>query len=231
MALRVVFADDSYLVREAVLHVLDSAEHIEVVAVCADRDSLLEAIEAKRPDVVVTDIRMPPDEDAEGVRVAVDLHRTHPEIGVVVLSQYLEPRYALELLADGSDRRAYLLKQRVHDRAELSAAIHAVASGGSVIDAEVVDMLVGARVRSRATPIGRLTDRERAVLAQLAQGKSNRGIADALGVSMRAVEKHVNAIFGKLELRTSEGISPRVKAALAFLADETPDGAEPASGQ
>src|SRR4051812_14872513 len=148
MALRVVLADDSYLIREALSHVLDGAPDIEVVAVCAGSDSLVDAIEAERPDVVLTDIRMPPGDDAEGVHIAARLRETHPGMAVVLLSQYLEPRYALELLTGGSDGRAYLLKDRIHDRDELAAAIHATAAGGSVIDAKVVEMLVDARSRA-----------------------------------------------------------------------------------
>jgi DNA-binding NarL/FixJ family response regulator len=226
MALRVVLADDSFLVREALAHVLDAAADIEVVAVCADRDSLEAAIEAELPDVVITDIRMPPGEDSEGVHVAAELRTTHPEIGVVVLSQYLEPRYALELLAKGSDGRAYLLKERVHDRQELTAAIHATAAGSSVIDPKVVEMLVEARSRSEESLLAALTQREREILAGLAQGKSNPAIAASLGLSKRAVEKHINAIFTKLELPESEDVSRRVKATLMFLADEGPPRAD-----
>jgi DNA-binding NarL/FixJ family response regulator len=222
MALRVVMADDSFLVREALARVLGAAEDIDVVAICGDRDELEAAIEAERPDVVVTDIRMPPGDDDEGVRVASKLRETHPGIGVVVLSQYLEPRYALELLAKGSDGRAYLLKERIHDREELTAAIRVAAAGSSVIDPKVVEMLVEARSRSDASLLAALTQREREILAELAQGKSNPAIAGSLGLSKRAVEKHINAIFTKLELPESEDVSRRVKAALMFLAEEGP---------
>jgi DNA-binding NarL/FixJ family response regulator len=222
MTVRVVLADDSYLAREAVGHVLRAAEGIEVVAVCADGDSLAAAIEAELPDVVVTDIRMPPGEDAEGVRIAAALRQTHPDIGVVVLSQYLEPRYALELLASGSDGRAYLLKERVLDPSGLTTAIHATAAGGSVIDPKVVEALVAARSWAEASPLSGLTPREREILAEIAQGKSNLAIAGSLGLSKRAVEKHINAIFTKLELPETDDVSRRVKAALLFLADESP---------
>ena len=221
MTVRVVLADDSYLVREALSHVLAGAEDLEVVAVCAERDDVLAAIEAERPDVVLTDIRMPPDFDAEGVRIAAELRDTHPGIGVVVLSQYLEPRYALELLAKGSDGRAYLLKERLHDRSELTAAIHATAAGSSVIDPKVVEALVAARSRSEASLLAELTQREREILAEVAQGKSNPAIAVSLGLSKRAVEKHINAIFMKLGLAHQEDVSRRVKAALIYLAAET----------
>ena len=223
MALRVVLADDSYLAREAIGHVLQSAEGIEVVAVCTDRDSLLSAIEAEQPDVVVTDIRMPPGDDAEGVRVATQLRETHPGIGVVVLSQYLEPRYALELLAGGSDGRAYILKERVLDPSGLTTAIHATAAGGSVIDPKVVDALVTARSRADSSPLSGLSGREREILGEIAQGKSNLAIAATLGLSKRAVEKHINAIFTKLEMPETDDVSRRVKAALLFLADESAD--------
>jgi DNA-binding NarL/FixJ family response regulator len=220
MALRVVLADDSYLVREALSHLLEGAPDIEVVAVCAEGDSLVDAIEAERPDVVLTDIRMPPGDDAEGVNVAARLRETHPGVGVVLLSQYLEPRYALELLAGGSDGRAYLLKERIHNRDELIAAIHATAAGGSVIDAKVVEMLVDARSRAEESPIGGLTQREREILAQIARGKSNPAIAESLGLTKRAVEKHINAIFTKLQLPETQDVSRRVTAALMFLADD-----------
>jgi DNA-binding NarL/FixJ family response regulator len=220
MALRIVLADDSYLVREALSYLLEGAPDVDVVAVCAERDSLMDAIEAERPDVVLTDIRMPPGDDAEGVHIAARLRETHPEIGVVLLSQYLEPRYALELLANGSDGRAYLLKDRIHDRDDLTAAIHTTAAGGSVIDPKVVEMLVDARSRAKESPLAALTHREREILAHIAQGKSNPAIAESLTLTKRAVEKHINAIFAKLRLPESENVSRRVTAALLFLADD-----------
>jgi DNA-binding NarL/FixJ family response regulator len=223
MTLRVVLADDSYLVREAIVHVLADVPEVELAAVCSDVDELRRAIEAERPDVVVTDIRMPPTGDDEGLRVAAELRDSHPEMGVVVLSQYLEPRYALDLLADGSDGRAYLLKERVHDKADLTAAIEATAAGGSVIDAKVVDMLVTVRARVAASPLAGLTPRERAILGEIAEGKSNAAIARSLTLSKRAVEKHINSLFTKLELPESEDVSRRVRAALLFLADEAGD--------
>jgi DNA-binding NarL/FixJ family response regulator len=222
MALRVVLADDSYLAREAVAHMLAGAEDMDVVAVCSDRDGLLAAIESERPDVVVTEIRMPPDLALEGVEVAAQMRRSHPGIGVVVLSQYLEASYALDLLAGGSDGRAYLLKERIQDVDELAAAIRATASGGSVIDSKVVEVLVAARSRSETSPLGGLTRRERQILAEIAEGKSNLAIAGSLALSKRAVEKHINAIFMKLELPEADDVSRRVKAALLFLADEPP---------
>src|SRR4051812_10028170 len=163
MALRVALADDAYLVREAIAHVLAGAPGVEVVAVCPDRETLMLAIEADEPDVVITDIRMPPGRSDEGVRIAADLRDSHPNVGVVLLSQYLEPRYALDLFAGGSDGRAYLLKERIHDRTELTAAIEATAAGGSVIDPKVVEMLVTAHSVVATSPLSGLTRRERAI--------------------------------------------------------------------
>jgi len=225
MTIRLVLAEDNYLVREGLARLLESQEGLELVATCGDLDELLATVEAEKPDVVVTDIRMPPGRDDEGVRVAIELRDTHPGMGVVLLSMYLEPRYALDLLAKGSDGRAYLLKDRIHDRAGLTAAIEATAAGGSVIDPKVVEMLVVARSRAEASPLAGLTARERAILGEIAQGKSNAAIAASLQLSKRAVEKHINSLFTKLELPESEDVSRRVKAALLFLADEAIDRA------
>jgi DNA-binding NarL/FixJ family response regulator len=218
-AIRVVLADDSYLVREALEHVLAAADGIEVVARCRDRDSLLRAIDAERPDVVVTDIRMPPSEADEGLQVAASLRQTHPQTGVVVLSQYAEPRYGIALLDSGSDRRAYLLKERIQHRGQLVSAIEAVAQGGSVIDAKVVETLVTARKRAERSPLAELTPRELEILAFVARGHSNQAIADELVLTKRAVEKHINAIFLKLGLSEALDVSRRVKAALIYLAE------------
>ena len=218
MALRVVLAEDSFLARQAVVHVLAGVSDIEVVATCGDRDELLEAIERERPDVVVTDIRMPPTCTSEGVEVAARLRQAHPEIGVVVLSQYLEATYALELLASGSDGRAYVLKEHIHDREELVSAIRVTAAGGSVIDPKVVEVLVEARARAASSPLSGLTRREREILGEIAEGKSNLAIGMSLGLSKRAVEKHINAIFMKLGLAQADDVSKRVKATLIFLA-------------
>jgi DNA-binding NarL/FixJ family response regulator len=218
-AIRVVLADDSYLVREALEHVLDGADGIEVVASCRDQDSLRRAIDAERPDVVVTDIRMPPSESDEGLQVAADLRRTSPEVGVVVLSQYADPRYSLALLDEGSDRRAYLLKERVQHRGQLVSAIETVAAGGSVIDAKVVEALIIARSRAERSPLAEMTPRELEILAFVARGHSNQAIADELVLTKRAVEKHINAIFLKLGLTEAMDVSRRVKAALIYLAE------------
>jgi DNA-binding NarL/FixJ family response regulator len=221
-SIRVVLADDNYLVREAVSHVLDSEPEITMVAACGDRDALLRAVAKHEPDVVVTDIRMPPSGDDEGIAVARTLRETHPDIGVVVLSQFADPAYGLALLESGSDGRAYLLKERVHHRGQLVAAIAAVAQGGSVIDAKVVEGLIEARTRAESSSLASLTPRELEILALVARGHSNQAIADELVLTKRAVEKHINAIFLKLNLSTAEDVSRRVKAALLYLAEHTP---------
>jgi DNA-binding NarL/FixJ family response regulator len=215
----VVLADDSYLVREAVTRVLETAEWIDLVATSADRDTLLASIEEQRPDVVVTDIRMPPTNTDEGLQVAAQLRTTHPETGVVVLSQYAEPEYGLALLETGSDRRAYLLKERIKHRGQLLSAIEAVAQGGSVMDAKIVETLIAARRRVEHSPLGELTPRELEILSFIARGHSNQAIADELVLTKRAVEKHINAIFLKLGLTDAVDVSHRVKAALIYLTE------------
>ena len=221
--IRVVFADDSYLVREAITHVLGQEPRIALIAICEDGEALRAAIEAEQPDVVLTDIRMPPSGDEEGITVANWLRVTHPEIGVVVVSQYADPRYGLALLEGGSDGRAYLLKERLHDREQLVAALDAVANGGSVVDPKVVESLIAVRARAEESPLAELTRRELEILSEIAQGKSNQAIADKLVLTKRAVEKHINGIFLKLGLSRSEDVSRRVKAALIFLAQRHPD--------
>jgi DNA-binding NarL/FixJ family response regulator len=216
--LRIVVADDSYLVREALGHLLDSDPRVELVATCEDGRALAEAVDAERPDVVVTDIRMPPSGDGEGILFANRLRDRHPDIGVVVVSQYADPRYGLALLDRGSDRRAYLLKDRLRDREHLMSAIFAVAAGGSVVDAKVVEALIAARAAGERSALDDLTRRELEILGHMAQGKSNQAIAEELFLSKRAVEKHINAIFMKLGLAHQEDISRRVKAALIYLA-------------
>jgi DNA-binding NarL/FixJ family response regulator len=186
----------------------------------ADQLSLRKACEEEQPDVVLTDIRMPPTHTDEGIRLAAELRETHPRMGVVILSQFSDPIYALALLEHGSDGRAYLLKERVHNRAELMAAIRAVAEGGSMIDPKVVESLVVARGRAQSSPLNELTSRELQVLGEIAQGKSNTAIAESLYLTKRAVEKHINAIFWKLGLADAADVSKRVKAALMFLAEE-----------
>ncbi|UGS38655.1 response regulator transcription factor [Capillimicrobium parvum] len=218
-SLRVVVADDSYLVREALGHVLDEAEDIDVVASCGDLPTLMRAIDEEGPDVVLTDIRMPPGQTDEGLRAAADLWRTHPGVGVVVLSQFSEPRYGLALFEHGSDGRAYLLKERVQHGDQLVSAIRAVAAGGSMIDAKIVEGLIAERRRVAASALGQLTPRELEILAYVARGHSNQAIADELVLTKRAVEKHINAIFLKLNLGLATDVSRRVKAALIYLAE------------
>jgi DNA-binding NarL/FixJ family response regulator len=220
MPLRIVLAEDSYLVREALMQLFASEPELDLVATAEDAAALVEAIERERPDVVLTDIFMPPFDGPDGIHVAARLRETHPEIGVVILSQYAEPGYAVELFESGSASRAYLLKERVGNRAELLAAIQAVASGGSVIDPKVVETLIAERTRAGDSLLGQLTAREREVLAEVATGKSNSAIAESLFLTKRAVEKHINAIFMKLNLRDSDDVSRRVKATLMYLSDE-----------
>jgi DNA-binding NarL/FixJ family response regulator len=219
MGLRVVVADDSLLVREGVVRLLSTAPDIEVAASCADYDSTLAAIEELDPDVVLTDIKMPPTSTDEGIRLANRLRETHPSTGVVVLSQFSEPGYVLALLESGSDRRGYLLKERVSDRLVLASAVHTVAAGGSTVDPKVVDVLVSASARDHRSPLADLTPRERDVLSEIAQGKSNTAIAETLFLTKSAVEKHINSIFMKLGLGEAYDVSKRVKATLMFLAE------------
>ena len=220
MAIRVVFADDSYLIREAVTKLLGSHEEIEVVATCEDLDSLLETIETEQPDVVLTDIRMPPDGRDEGIRAAEYLREKSPETGVVVLSNYAEPEYAVNLFEKGSAGRAYLLKERVEDLDQLAGAIVEVARGGSVVDPQVVEALVAARAGGGRSPISELTPREGEVLAEMAQGKNNAAIADSLVLTERAVEKHIHSIFSKLNLSYEQDVHKRVKAVVLYLRAE-----------
>ena len=220
MAIRVVLADDSYLIREAVTRLLESHEEIEVVAACEDLDSLLETVEAEEPDVVLTDIRMPPEGTNEGIRAAEHLRETRPETGVIVLSNYADPEYAVALFEKGSARRAYLLKERVEDLEQLAAAIREVAAGGSVIDPQVVDALVAAKARGDQSPVSELTPRESEVLSEMAQGKNNAAIAESLVLTERAVEKHIHSIFSKLNLSYEQDVHKRVKAVLLYLRTE-----------
>jgi len=219
--IRLVLAEDHYLVREGMLRLLEARPDLDVVAVCDDLSSLLAAVEAERPDVVLTDIRMPPSDTDEGIQAAERLRETHPEIGVVVLSQYANPSYALALFQGGSARRAYLLKERVTDLEELEAAIRAVAEGGSVIDPKVVDALVAENARRDDSPLSQLTPRERDVLREMAEGKNNAAIADALLLTERSVEKVIHSIFLKLGLTWETAVHKRVKAVILYLAEGT----------
>jgi DNA-binding NarL/FixJ family response regulator len=218
--IRVVIAEDAFLAREAIEQVLVHSSDVDVVAVCEDRYSLQDEIEDKQPQVVVTDIRMPPTGTDEGIQVARELRTTHPGMGVVVLSQYVEPSYALALLEAGSAGRAYLLKERIHDSEQLIEAIKAVDAGESVIDAKVVEALVEEQSRHENSALSQLTSREFEVLSEIAKGKSNAAIARSLFLTKRAVEKHINSIFMKLDLSDADDVSRRVKAALMFLAGE-----------
>jgi DNA-binding NarL/FixJ family response regulator len=223
VAITVALAEDSLIVREGIQQLLAIEPDIDVVASCGDLDSCLEAVDEFQPDVVVTDIRMPPTETDEGIRLAARLRVSHPEIGVVVLSQYADPTYVLALLESGSDGRAYLLKERIHDRGQLVAAIEAVAQGDSMIDAKVVECLIAARRHAEHSRLADLTSRETEILAYVARGFSNQAIADELVLTKRAVEKHINAIFLKMGLSQAEDVARRVKAALIYLAEREPD--------
>jgi len=217
--IRLVVADDSYLIRESLQHAFADQDRAEIVGVCTDRCGLEATIEERRPDVVMTDIRMPPSGEEEGIQAAARLRETHPDIGVVVLSQYAEPAYAMQLLQSGTSGRAYLLKERLSHRGQLLDAIEAVAAGGSVIDPKIVELLIDARSRSEQSPLGELTARELELLALIAEGKSNTAIAETLVLTKRAVEKHVNSIFAKLDLPDAHYVSRRVMATLIFLSE------------
>ena len=214
----IVLAEDSYIVREGVRMLLDQAGY-DLVAAVETYDELIDAVEAHAPDVVVTDIRMPPTRTDEGVRAAREIRAAHPEIGVIVLSQYVEPDYALTLFEDGSDHLAYLLKERVGDVGQLQEAIDRVRSGGSVVDPKVVDALVEGRIKRQQSKLDRLTPRESEVLGEIATGKSNAAIAEALFLSERAVEKHINSIFTKLDLPVDADVNRRVQAVLLYLSE------------
>ncbi len=218
VAIRVVLAEDNLLIREGVRRLLEAEADIQVVAACGDLDALLGLVEAERPDVVLTDIRMPPTGTNEGIRAAARLRTSHPRLGVVVLSQYDDPAYAVSLLEAGSGGRAYLLKERVSEPEQLVGAIREVARGGSVIDPRIVETLVSARACAANSPLAELTPREREVLAEMAQGKNNAAIAQALTLTTRAVERHINALFAKLPLDDQPEVDRRVKAVLLFLA-------------
>jgi DNA-binding NarL/FixJ family response regulator len=220
MAIRIVVGEDSVVIREGIERMLERSDDIKVVSACADAATLRAAIAEQRPDVVLTDIRMPPTGTDEGIRIAVELRETAPDIGVVVLSQHVEPSYAIALLEGGSAGRAYLLKDRLRDSTVLTRAIREVAQGGSLVDPVVVDQLVAARAQRDNSPLRDLTDRELQILAMIAEGRSNAAVADELVVTKRAVERHINAIFLKLGLREDEDVSRRVKAALLYLADQ-----------
>jgi len=212
-----VLGEDSFLAREGIVSALGAIDDVELVGACGDLDELRDAIARESPDVVLTDIRMPPTNTDEGVRLAAELRSSHPEVGVVVLSQHAEPLYATTLFEQGSARRAYLLKERVKDRDELHRALQEVADGGSVVDSRIVDELVSFQRRRKDSKLDELTPRELEILGLIAEGRSNTAIAAQLVVTKRAVERHINQIFLKLDLGDSEDVSRRVKAVLMYL--------------
>jgi DNA-binding NarL/FixJ family response regulator len=218
--IRVVVGEDSYLTREGIVRVLEPAEGIDVVAACGDLDELRAEIARLRPEVVLTDIRMPPTGTDEGIRLAAELRTSSPETGVVVLSQHVEPQYALKLFEGGSERRAYLLKDRIRERGEIVKAIREVASGGSLVDPVVVERLLAAQ-EPMDSRLASLTPRELEILAIIARGASNGAIAEELVITKRAVERHINGILAKLGLPDggSDGVSRRVSAALLYLSE------------
>ena len=218
--IRLVLAEDHYLVREGVRRLLATQADLEIAAVCEDLDSVLAAVDAERPDVVITDIRMPPGRSDEGIQVAERLRTTHPDVGVVVLSQYLEPRYALALLEGGTARRAYLMKERVEDIEQLVVAVRTVAEGGSVIDPKVVEALVTDKARFEESPLNELTPREHDVLREMAEGKNNAAIAQSLFLTERSVEKVIHSIFLKLGLGFETSVHKRVKAVILYLSED-----------
>lgn len=215
--IRVVFAEDNYLVREGTTALLASAGEVEVVGTAEGYDELLAEVEDKHPDAVLTDIRMPPTGTDEGIRAAKQIRFDHPDIGVVVLSQFADEEYAYELLKDGAEGLGYLLKERVADVEELVRALGEVARGGSVLDPRVVESLVAAKDRMAHSPLAPLTEREREVLSHMAQGQNNAAIAKSLYLTERAVEKHINSLFHKLDLTEEPAVHRRVMAVLAFL--------------
>ena len=220
MALRIVIADDSLLVREGVVRLLGLRPDIAVVATCRDLPSLFDAVQRERPDVVVTDIRMPPGGMDEGLVAAERLRATDPGVGVVVLSHYAEPEYVRRMFSGGTERRAYLLKERVEDVDQLVAAIRAVAEGGSALDPRVVDALVQDQSAARGSRLDELTPRERDVLREMAEGKNNAAIAEALVLAEHSVEKVIGSIFAKLGLAWEPNSHKRVKAVLLYLAEQ-----------
>ncbi|HUA42534.1 MAG TPA: response regulator transcription factor [Streptosporangiaceae bacterium] len=215
--IRVVLAEDHVLLREGISRLVAANADMELVGTAGDLPGLLALAERERPDVVVTDIRMPPTGSDEGIQAAAWIREHLPGTGVVVLSQYAQPAYAVALLEGGSAGRAYLLKERIGNVDELAGAIRAVAAGGSVIDPTVVDQLVRSRVHDDHLGLASLTSRELEILAGMAQGKSNSAIAAALFVTERAVEKHTNSIFAKLNLSEERDVNRRVKAVLMYL--------------
>lgn len=211
--MRVVIAEDSVLLRQGLVHLLE-VTGMEVVAAVGDADELLSAVDADQPDLVIVDVRMPPTHTDEGLRGALELRRRWPGVAVVVLSQYVEERYATELLSRETSRIGYLLKDRVADVPEFVESLRRVAAGGTALDPEVVSQLL---IRRRGDPLERLSPRETQVLGLMAEGRSNAGIAAALVVSESAVAKHINSIFAKLDIAAADLDHRRVLAVLRYL--------------
>lgn len=215
--MRVVIAEDNYLVREGTRLLLEDSGDVEVVAAVGDAVQLLEAVEQLAPDAVITDIRMPPGHGTEGIEAALALRRAYPRLGVIVLSQYSDAAYATDLFRDGTEGLGYLLKMSIGDLDELLAALRSVVAGRSVVDPAVVERLVEQRVRQGTSPLNALAPREREVLREMAEGRTNAAIGARLHLSESAIEKYVNAIFTKLDLGAATGVSRRVAAVLAYL--------------
>ena len=222
--LKVVFAEDNYLVREGTSALLNEVGGVELVELVADYDALMSAVTRHEPDAVLTDIRMPPTHTSEGIQAAKKIRSEHPGIGVLVLSQYSEEEYAYDLLKDGAEGLGYLLKERIGDVDELVRALHAVAKGGSVLDPRVVEGLISRKQKVENSPLARLTEREKEVLENMAQGKNNASIAESLFLSERAVEKHINSLFHKLNLSEEPAIHRRVMAVLTLLKGAAEEG-------
>jgi DNA-binding NarL/FixJ family response regulator len=229
MAVRVALADDSFLVREALAGLLAGMSEVELVAACRNADELRAAVDDTSPDIVLTEIPMPPSMTDEGLRLAAELRETHPEMAVIALSDECDPAYAIALLESGAEGRGYLLKERLHSPRQLLAAIETVASGGSLIDAKVVEALVealvGRRQGTQRSLLADLTAEERATLVEMARGSSNAAIARKLRINQRTVERHIHTIFEKLELPSTPDVNRRVRAVLLYLATAGATGA------
>jgi DNA-binding NarL/FixJ family response regulator len=218
MTIRVICGEDSYIAREGILRALEQEDDIEVVATCGDLDTLRATVGNVGPDVVLADISMPPTNTDEGIAFADELRTTQPEVGVVILSQYAEPVFAMKLLEESSDRRAYLLKERVLGRSDVTRALREVAAGRSIVDPRIIELLLIAQRRREDARFDTLTPREQEILALVAEGLSNGAIAEEIVITKRAVERYINSIFAKLSLADGEHYSRRVKAALLYLA-------------
>ena len=217
VTIRVVLAEDNYLLREGTAALLDTLDDVELVATAADKDELLARVAEHGPDVVITDIRMPPEHQTEGLTAAAEIRTRYPGTGVILLTQFADPQYAYEFLSQGAAGAGYLLKERIGDIAELKRSLQQVAAGGSALDPELVEALVVRKERAAGSLLGTLTPREREVLEQMAQGKNNATIAKALFLTERAVQKHINSVFSKLGLGDSTDVDRRVAAVLKLL--------------